>query len=181
MEAEANLIIGQRPVCGATSERQRRREGVQQEVQQPYNLSQTDGCVYRVCAAEKPTKGCDIFHFEQLLSTYVWSLDNDEVLQRRSDPEAPMVTDARSLAAKKKLGILTGRRNIQSERTCGDRNGIRNEFQTKNYGSLTNQSVFLFLYGMCSFSHLGHMCLVFSIIFLSYLDDLLRLKAISVG
>jgi hypothetical protein len=92
LEAEANLIIGQWPVYGATSERQRRREGVEQEVQQPYNLSQTDGRVYRVCAAEKPTQGCDIFHFEQLWSTYVWSLDNDKVLQRGSDPEAHMVT-----------------------------------------------------------------------------------------
>jgi hypothetical protein len=33
--------------------------------------------------------------------------------------------------------------------------GYRNEFQTENYGPLTNQS--LFLNGVCSFSQLGHM------------------------
>ena len=36
--------------------------------------------------------------------------------------------------------------------------GYRNEFQTENYGLLTNQT--LFIYGVCSFSHVEHMSML---------------------
>ena len=91
LAVEAELILGQRPTCGATSERQRVREQRQLDLLKPYNVTQPDGRVYRVCASEIPKQNCDVFHLQELRDTMVWSLDNDEVLKRGSIPEARMV------------------------------------------------------------------------------------------
>jgi len=88
---EAELIVGQRPICGATSERQRRLNARSAALLAPYNVSQADGSTYRVCASEIPQQNCEVYHPEVLRDTYIWAQDNEEVLKRGSDPEAPMV------------------------------------------------------------------------------------------
>ena len=91
---EAELFIGQRPVCGgiaARFARQRRREERHADFLRGYNVTQPDGRVYRVCAADVPTRGCDVFYPEYLRDTFVWALDNEEVLRRDDTRPTPAV------------------------------------------------------------------------------------------
>ena len=91
LESESELIIGQRPICGATSERQRKLNERTAALLVPYNVTQADGRTYRVCASDIPKQRCEVYHPQVLRDTFTWAQDNEDVLQRGSDPEAPMV------------------------------------------------------------------------------------------